>query len=83
MRNQGGDSVTINLDQPVEALTPRELEVLRLMAQGLPNRKIADQLQVNERTIKHHVSEILSKLGVDNRTQAITFAATHGLITFN
>lgn len=75
--------MTINLDQPVEALTPRELEVLRLMAQGLPNRKIADQLQVNERTIKHHVSEILSKLGVDNRTQAITFAATHGLITFN
>ncbi len=75
--------MTINLDQPVEALTPRELEVLRLMAQGLPNRKIADQLLVNERTIKHHVSEILSKLGVDNRTQAITFAATHGLITFN
>lgn len=53
--------MTINLDQPVEALTPRELEVLRLMAQGLPNRKIADQLQVNERTIKHHVSEILSR----------------------
>ena len=75
--------MTINLDQPVEALTPRELEVLRLMAQGLPNRKIAEQLLVNERTIKHHVSEILSKLGVNNRTQAITFAATHGLITFN
>ena len=53
------------------------------MAQGLPNRKIAEQLAVNERTIKHHVSEILSKLGVDNRTQAITFAATHGLITLN
>jgi len=75
--------VAINLDRPIEELTPRELEVLRLMAQGLPNRKIAEQLLVNERTIKHHVSEILSKLGVDNRTQAITFAATHGLITFN
>lgn len=75
--------MAINLDRPIEELTPRELEVLRLMAQGLPNRKIAEQLLVNERTIKHHVSEILSKLGVDNRTQAITFAATHGLITFN
>jgi NarL family two-component system response regulator LiaR len=75
--------VAIDLDEPIEELTPRELEVLRLMAQGLPNRKIAEQLLVNERTIKHHVSEILSKLGVDNRTQAITFAATHGLITFN
>ena len=75
--------MTLDLNQPIEALTPRELEVLRLMAQGLPNRKIAEQLLVNERTIKHHVSEILSKLGVDNRTQAITFAATHGLITLN
>ena len=75
--------MAINLDQPVETLTPRELEVLRLMAQGLPNRKIAGQLAFNERTIKRHVSEILSKLGVDNRTQAITFAATHGLITFS
>lgn len=75
--------MAINLDRPIEELTPRELEVLRLMAQGLPNRKIAEQLVVNERTIKHHVGEILSKLGVDNRTQAITFAATHGLITFD
>lgn len=75
--------MAISFDRPIEHLTPRELEVLRLMAQGLPNRKIAEQLAVNERTIKHHVSEILSKLGVDNRTQAITFAATHGLITLN
>ena len=75
--------MTINLYRPIETLTPRELEVLRLMAQGLPNRKIAEQLVVNERTIKHHVSEILSKLGVGNRTQAITFAAAHGLITLN
>lgn len=75
--------MTINLDRPIETLTPRELEVLRLMAQGLPNRKIAEQLAVNERTVKHHVSEILSKLGVGNRTQAITFAAALGLITLN
>jgi DNA-binding NarL/FixJ family response regulator len=75
--------VAINLNRPIEELTPRELEVLRLMAQGLPNRKIAEHLEVNERTVKHHVSEILSKLGVANRTQAITYAAAHGLITLN
>ncbi len=75
--------MAINLNRPIEELTPRELEVLRLMAQGLPNRKIAEHLEVNERTIKHHVSEILSKLGVANRTQAITYAAAHGLITLN
>ena len=75
--------MAINLDEPIEHLTPRELEVLRLMAQGLPNRRIAELLAVNERTIKHHVSEILAKLGVDNRTQAITFAAVHGLIALN
>ncbi len=75
--------MAINLNRPIEELTPRELEVLRLMAQGLPNRKIAEHLEVNERTVKHHVSEILSKLGVANRTQAITYAAAHGLITLN
>lgn len=73
--------MAIHLNQSVESLTPRELEVLRLMAHGLSNRKIAGQLAVNERTIKHHVSEILSKLGVENRTQAITYGAAHGLIT--
>jgi DNA-binding NarL/FixJ family response regulator len=75
--------VAINLNRPIEELTPRELEVLQLMARGLPNRKIAQHLEVNERTVKHHVSEILSKLGVANRTQAITYAAAHGLITLN
>lgn len=69
------------LDQSVESLTPRELEVLRLMAHGLSNRKIAAQLTVNERTIKRHVSEILSKFEVENRTQAITYGAAHGLVT--
>jgi NarL family two-component system response regulator LiaR len=73
--------VTIHPDQSVESLTPRELEVLRWMAHGLSNREIAEQLAVNERTIKHHVSEILSKLEVENRTQAVTYGAAHGLIT--
>jgi len=68
-------------NKPIEALTPREMEVLTLMARGLPNRKIAEQLAVNERTVKFHVSTILSKLGVTNRTAAITLAAARGLIT--
>jgi RNA polymerase sigma factor (sigma-70 family) len=73
--------VAMPLNQSIESLTPRELEVLRWVAQGLSNRQIAEQLAVNERTIKRHVSEILSKLGVKNRTQAVTYGAAHGLIT--
>ncbi len=68
-------------NKPIEALTPREMDVLTLMAQGLPNRKIAEQLAVNERTVKFHVSTILSKLGAANRTEAVTLAAVRGLIT--
>lgn len=63
-----------------EALTPREMDVLRLLAEGLPNRKIADQLDVNERTIKSHVSAILAKLEVNNRTEAVMRAIELGLI---
>ena len=64
-----------------DMLTPRELDVLRLLARGLPNKQIAAQLAVNERTVKYHVSEILAKLEVTNRTEAVTVAASRGLIT--
>jgi DNA-binding NarL/FixJ family response regulator len=73
--------VTVRLPKTIDTLTPREMEVLRLMAQGLGNRDIAAQLHVNERTIKYHVSAILSKFGVSNRTEAVTYAAQQGLIT--
>lgn len=69
-------------NKSIETLTPRELEVLQLMAQGLNNKRIADRLAVNERTIKFHVSTILSKLEVSNRTEAVTSAITRGLINF-
>lgn len=72
--------MALRLNRSLEVLTPRELEVLQLMALGLPNRKIADRLTVNERTIKYHVSTILSKLEVHNRTEAVTTAAARGLI---
>jgi len=62
------------------ALTPRELDVLRLLAQGLQNKEIADNLCLTERTIKFHVTSILTKLQAGNRTQAVTMAVQRGLI---
>ncbi|WP_040444242.1 response regulator [Ktedonobacter racemifer] len=64
----------------VEELTERELEVLRLLAQGMPNKEIASHLVISERTAKFHVSSIMSKLGATNRTEAVALAAQRGLI---
>jgi two-component system, NarL family, response regulator LiaR len=64
----------------VEELTERELEVLLLLAQGMPNKEIATQLIISERTAKFHVSSIMSKLGATNRTEAVSLAAQRGMI---
>jgi two-component system, NarL family, response regulator LiaR len=61
------------------ALTPREHDVLRLIASGMSNRAIARELTVAEKTVKTHVSSILSKLGLADRTQAALYAVEHGL----
>lgn len=66
-------------DPVAETLTPREREVLRLLAQGLTNRAIARELTVAEKTVKAHVSNLLAKLGVEDRTQAALYAVRHGL----
>ncbi|GII30760.1 response regulator [Planotetraspora mira] len=60
-------------------LTERELEVLRLIATGCSNREIARELLVAEKTVKTHVSNVLMKLGVQDRTQAALYAVRHGL----
>lgn len=63
-----------------EQLTPRELEVLRLLGKGKSNQEIADDLIIGIKTVKTHVSNILSKLNVEDRTQAAIYVHTHNLI---
>jgi DNA-binding NarL/FixJ family response regulator len=65
---------------PIAELTPREQEVLQELAAGLQNKEIAARLFISERTVKFHVSAILSKLDVGNRTEAVAVAAQHGLV---
>lgn len=65
---------------PLEELSGREVQVLRLIAQGLTNREIGRQLSLSEHTIKGHVKEILAKLGVRNRVAAVLRAKERGLI---
>ncbi|HEX6108332.1 MAG TPA: response regulator transcription factor, partial [Ktedonobacteraceae bacterium] len=59
-------------------LTGREVEVLRLIAQGATNREIAEQLVISEGTVKNHISNILSRLGLCDRTQAAIYARENG-----
>jgi DNA-binding NarL/FixJ family response regulator len=65
---------------PGEPLTARELEVLQLVAEGLPNKLIAGRLHISEHTAKFHVASIMLKLGAASRTEAVTLAARRGLL---
>jgi DNA-binding NarL/FixJ family response regulator len=76
---QGGTLRTAP-DEPLEPLTDRELEVLRLLALGLPNKGIALRLAISEHTVKFHVGAILAKLNAAGRTEAVMLAARRGLL---
>ncbi len=66
-----------------EPLTEREIEVLQALSRGQSNKSIADTLVVSEKTVKAHVSNILSKLGLQSRTQAVLYALRHGLASLD
>ena len=62
------------------ALTPRELDVLRLVAQGLGNKEIAAELELSAHTVKYHLASVLAKLGVRSRTEAVSRGIRTGLL---
>lgn len=64
----------------IEQLTPREIDILTLMARGLRNKEIANQLFITERTVKFHANAIYRKLDVSSRTEAVSKALRHGLV---
>ncbi len=68
---------------PGSRLSEREMEVLRLMAEGLTNRNIAARLVISERTVGTHVSAVLAKLQVETRTQAVLYAMQRGMVPFH
>ena len=75
-----GPEGRLESEAPVEELTPRELEVLGVMARGARNREIAQELVISERTVKIHVANIIAKLGARNRTEAVVKALDLGLV---
>ena len=77
-RRSGSDDDTSDLH---ETLTRREIEVLELLADGLPNKAIASRLGISDQTVKFHVASISGKLGAANRTEAVRIAIRKGIVT--
>jgi two-component system, NarL family, response regulator YdfI len=74
------DSDQGEAETPMEEITPREAEVLRMLAEGLVNKEIAIRLGISGHTVKFHISSILDKLGASTRTEAVTLGIRRGLI---
>ncbi len=72
-------SETAEPESEAAGLSPREVEVLRLLAEGLSNKEIAQRLYITVRTVKYHTTNIFTKLNVDNRTQAVMRAKAGGI----
>lgn len=68
-------------EAPLDQLTEREMEVLKLAARGITNREIASELVISIRTVQVHLSNIFGKLGVGSRTEAVVYALRKGLLT--
>ena len=62
-------------------MTRRELDVIKLIAQGLYNKEIADELSISEKTVKNHVSRLFKKINVSDRTQAAVYAIKNNIVT--
>ena len=76
-----GETPDLDDDPSVESLTPREIEVLELVAEGLSNKAVAARLGISDQTVKFHLTSITGKLGAMNRTAAVRRAVRRGLIT--
>lgn len=79
LRDDGARQVSVPATEDVDSLTQRELEILRLVAEGLSNKEIARQLSITEGTVKNHVHHALEKLHMDNRIQAAGYVIRQGL----
>jgi DNA-binding NarL/FixJ family response regulator len=77
---KGFTESTLRQAEPTDRLTEREIELLELVALGLANKAIAQELSISINTVKYHIKNILQKLGAQNRTEAVTYAIQNGLI---
>ncbi|RFU63956.1 response regulator [Peribacillus glennii] len=79
-RADGDSSLPVEIRRPLHLLTRRECEVLQLLADGKSNRGIGETLYISEKTVKNHVSNILQKMNVNDRTQAVVLAIKNGWV---
>jgi two-component system response regulator DegU len=83
LANSEKTSIEVEVNKPYHLLTRRECEVLQMLADGMSNRTIGETLFISEKTVKNHVSNILQKLEVNDRTQAVVLAIKSGWVTVN